>query len=292
MAEIACLTSGVWLGESDHIVSKHDIVSRQTADTDVAIVGTQALDVDACKSLLGLVRLGVGYENVPADALREAGVVLAYTPNAPSQSVAEHALSLMLSALRLRATRCRPGRELSEITVAIIGLGRIGKRFAALLSALGVDIMAVDPVSDTTFDEIHHVARTDLDTALASADVVSLHVPVDDVTRDMIDDAALRRMKPDAVLVNTARGAIVSETAIFRHALAFPQFTAALDVFREEPYAGPLDHLPNVITTTHVASMTRPARRRMERAALEAAKAIIEDTEPRWTIPEREPWQD
>lgn len=305
MAIIANLTDGTWDGSSDHILTDagHELVCRRVWPVDVLILGTQTIktgEVHAWKNVgvKGVVRLGVGYNNLPLQVLREAGIKLAYTPNAPSQAVAEHALALLMAALRIKGIdRAHPGRMLSEITVTLIGRGRIGKRFAAILHALNVGTLnAVDPVADTTFDEIHGVNHCELQAVLDRSDVVSLHVPLNDTTRLMVNKGFLEYMKPNAILINTSRGGVVNEADLSVHLMHNKEFTTCLDVREVEPYTnwqGDLSDgsaFPNVIHTPHVASMTIPARQAMEREANKAALAIVEGREPRWIIPEKEPW--
>lgn len=301
---ITNLTDGIWAGNSDKIATEagHVIVSGPRDDADVVILGTQPISISECREYKGVVRLGAGYNNVPFAESRARGypTVFAYTPNAPSQAVAEHALALMMMALRIQGVnRDKPGRMLSEITVGIIGRGRIGKRFAALCKAVGVQrIMAVDPVADTTFDEIHGVEHTVaemgwMDTVLSLSDVVSLHVPVTDETTEMVVGSFLRKMKRDAILINTSRGPVVWEEDLAYHLDHFGDFIAALDVTESEPYPedGALRQMDNCILTPHVASMTIPARQAMEREAILAAVAICDGKKPRWEIPEKEVWE-
>ena len=291
--KIAVLVDGIWTGEHDNLSLGHILTRQMEEDTDVAIMDTRPIRFpEDVKNLRGIVRLGVGYDNVPLRDLRGAGIIAAYTPNAVSQAVAEHALSLMMAGLRLQANRNAPGRMLSEVTVAVIGRGRIGKRFVAMLDDLNVGIIIVnDPVDDTTFDDIHKVRNIkNFSEAIRGADVISIHAPNEEATRDLINVNSLLEMKENAILVNTSRGGLVNEEDLELHLRENLDFVAALDVFKNEPYDGPLLQRRNCIHTPHVAAMTLPARRAMEKAAIEAAVDICEGRAPQWEIPDVEPW--
>ena len=282
---ISRLTHGKWYGESDYLLKDHKIIDKLTPETDIAIYSTQPIDFADIKHLKGIVRLGAGYDNVPVKQCNDAGIIMAYTSNAPSQSVAEHTLALIMSSLRF-TDRQHPTRLLSSLTIAIIGRGRIGKRVAYILNRLGVKrLLVVDPVADTTFDECNNCQRVSLEVALISADIVSLHIPKDAETLGMIGWYELEIMQENAILINTSRGGIVGEKHLLSHLRAHPRFKAALDVFEEEPYSGRLLCENNCICTPHVAAMTMEARRRMEQEAMEAVLSIAQGRKPEWAIP-------
>lgn len=298
-----------WLGKSDKLLDGHEVeFSREFMGSDILIADTKPIDRrrlgEARKQgLKGIVRPGVGFDNVPVDVCALRGIVCAYTPNAPSQAVAELTLGLMLNALRrihvadaiLHHRVINPvgppwpremGRSLSGLTVGIVGLGRIGKRLGAILRPLVGKLLACDPYEDATYDEIHGIERVDLDTLCAASDVVSLHVPREPATIDLIARTELTLMPENGIIINTSRGGIVSEQDLCAHLRTHPEFTACLDVFDQEPYRGELRGLGNAILTAHMAAMTLQARERMEREALEAALAILQGEKPRWVIPD------
>jgi len=295
-----------WLGRDDARLrdAYHPVVySRAFLWSEILIADTRPIaeaDIRAAhaRGLRGIVRPGVGYDNVPLALCRDLGITCAYTPHAPSESVAELTLGLMIVATRgvfpssraLVAGRWERslGRNLSKLTVGIVGLGRIGKRVAAMIAPLCARVLAFDPYCpDTTFDAIHHLERVDeLGVLLAQSDIVTLHVPRTAKTMGMIGAAELAVMRPEGVLINTARGGIVDEAALLVHLVAHPEFVACLDVFAEEPYRGPLGGLPNCLPTPHLGAMTRESRERMEREAVDAALAICDGRPPRWRIPE------
>jgi len=287
-AKVAKIVDGTWTGGYDKWLG-NDQFQETLEGADVAIVDTRPFAFEEIKHLKGIVRLGVGYDNLPLKECREAGIALGYTPHAPSQSAAEHALALMLAALRFR-TRNEPGVALQDITVGVIGRGRIGKRFITLLRGLGVNVAVVDPLDDETFDEINYVTRLTFREALGFCDVISLHAPAESETENMINRETLSYMNSNAVLVNTARGSLVDETALKMHLIKNRHFTAALDVHKNEPDESELSYLPNCIMTPHVSSMTLASRHRMEKDAISNVNSILSDGVPVWEIPEREPW--
>ncbi len=228
------------------------------------------------KGLAVISRLGVGLDNVDQDAAREGNISVHSTPDAPVDAVVEMTLGLMLATLRqipaadqqVRAGKWPrlKGRLLKSKTVGILGLGRIGTRVASLCSAFGARVIAHDPVAADMATEVERVELQDL---LARADIVSLHMPYSAATHHVINSENLAAMKPGAILINTARGSLVDETALLS-ALQSGQLSAAgLDVFETEPYSGPLQDLSQVVLTPHLASSAAESRRQMECEAAE-----------------------
>lgn len=288
-----------WLAwNHDVTVPGHTVsFSDEFSDADVLINDTQPISMrqmNAATHLKGIVRPGVGFDNVPQDECRLRGIVMAYTPNAPSRSVAEFTVGLMIVAGRgilgmsgeLRNGRWERylGHMLAEQTLGVIGLGRIGKRVVGLARPLFRHILGNDPVADTTFDEIHGVVRMDLPDLLQKANIVTMHIPKDG-NEHFFQSATLKLMKDDVIFLNTSRGGIVDEDDLFRLLQQRPRMVAVLDVFAEEPYGGKLAALDNVILTPHAAAMTRESRHRMETQAMEAALAILAGVKPRWVVP-------
>jgi glyoxylate reductase len=220
----------------------------------------------------------VGVNNIDVSEAHRRGIVVANTPDVLTRTTAELAVGLMLALLRRivegdRFIRRRDpwdfsltfmlGESLDGKLVGIVGPGRIGRETARLVEAFGARTM--------------FAGRDDpLEPLLATADVVSLHCPLTDETRHLIDAAALAAMKPTAVLVNTARGAVVDERALVA-ALAGGEIAgAALDVFEDEPHVSEeLLGLDNVVLTPHLGSATRATRMAMGELAVEALRAVL-----------------
>jgi glyoxylate reductase len=219
----------------------------------------------------------VGVDNVDLVAARARGVVVTNTPDVLTRATAEHTLALLLALVRrvvegdrlLRrreAWRIEPtfmlGRGLAGRTLGIVGEGRIGREVVRLAEALGM--RTVTAGRDDALDDV------------LAADVVSLHVPLTEATRHLIDEAALNRMQPSAVLVNTSRGPVVDEDALVRALRAGTIAGAALDVFEDEPRVHPgLLELDNVVLTPHIASATHEAREAMGLLCVEALRAVL-----------------
>ena len=245
---------------------------------DVVIVATRKLDremIAAAKGLRLAVHQGVGYhDTMDVAALQERAIPVAVTPNGTPQTVSEHAVMLMLAASRRLAfadAELRQGRfhvntlrlqsrTLAGQTVGFIGMGRIGQATARRLLGWETSGLYVDPVPLTAHQELSlSIERVDLDTLLREADVVSLHVPLTDDTRGLIDAGALGKMKPGAVLVNTARGPVIEQAALVAALESGHLGAAGLDVYEQEPVGAghPLARFPNVVLTPHIAAATR-----------------------------------
>ncbi len=219
----------------------------------------------------------VGVDNVDLQAARERGIVVTNTPDVLTRATAEHTLALLLALVRrvvegdrlLRRRqpwRLEPtfmlGRGLAGRTLGIVGAGRIGREVARLAEALGMQTTAAG--RDDPLDQV------------LGADVVSLHAPLTEATRHLIDETALARMRPSAVLVNTSRGAVVDEDALVCALRAGSIAGAALDVFEDEPHVHPgLLELDNVVLTPHLGSATHEAREAMGMLCVEALRAVL-----------------
>lgn len=225
---------------------------------------------------------GVGCDNIDVAHCSRRNLPVAIAADANAASVAEHTMLLMLAAargLREQDAAVRAGNwgfrasgggfDLAGKTLLVVGLGRIGSRVARLASALGMRVLGHDPVAEAKVAEM-----VELDTGLAQADIVTLHVPFGPTTAGLFDAARLGRMKPGALLINCARGGIVEEDAL-RAALTSGQIGYyGSDVFAEEPVpvGDPLFSAPNTVLTPHSAAMTPTARRAM---AVQAAENIL-----------------
>ncbi len=249
--------------------SAADLV-RDGRDADVLVVErtrVEASVLDACPSVRTLIFMGTGAESyVDLGDARRRGVRVMTTPGYGDRAVAEHTLALMFCAARniarmdreIRAGRWHPsgGLQLQGRKIAVVGLGGIGTRFAELAAALG---MQVAGWNRTPRDRPYFVS--DLDCALHAAEVISLHLALNDETRGLLDARRLRLLHPGCILVNTARALLVEEQALLQ-ALADGQIGhAALDVFPDEPLPvrNAYSQLQNVTLTAHAAYLTEDA---------------------------------
>jgi D-3-phosphoglycerate dehydrogenase / 2-oxoglutarate reductase len=229
---------------------------------------------ETAPSLRVISRVGVGIDSIDVVAAEARGISLYTTPEALTDSVAELTLGLMLAALRriaesdalLRGADWQPlmGTLLKSKRVGVIGLGRIGQRVAELVEAFGADVVACDPFVNASDWQL-----VDLDELLATSDIVTLHVPLSPETQGLLSARRLASMRVGAVVINAARGGLLDEEALYRALHDGALAAAGLDCYAEEPYAGPLTSLRNVVLTAHMGSYAVEARERMELDAVE-----------------------
>lgn len=252
------------------------------------VAGTEKLTRDvltACPGLRCISRVGVGIDGVDLAAAKELNITVVNTPEAHVDAVAELTLAGLLAALRaiprseasIRAGGFEKpmGRLLRGKTVGFIGFGRVARALASLLAPFGGARLAYDPVEDGVAAASLGVTYHSLDEVLAQSDVVSLHLPYSKAAHNLIGAAQLAKLKPDAVLVNTARGGLVDEAALLAHLEAKPKAAAYLDCFEKEPYQGPLAQAKNAVLTAHIGSYAREARVRMEVEAVQNLLAAL-----------------
>ena len=251
--------------------------------------------LDGAPRLRAVGRLGVGLDNIDVEACRARGIAVFPATGANDAAVAEYVVTAVLVLLRGAygasaevAGGAWPrnrliGREAGEKRLGLVGFGAIARETARRAGALGMEVCAFDPYladDDPAWDgPWGRVARVGLDALLAGSDAVSLHVPLTPETRGLIDAARLARMKPDAVLVNAARGGVVDEAALGQALRDGRLGGAALDVFEEEPlgaargaaFAG----CPNLILTPHIAGVTAESNVRVSRVIVDAVAAHL-----------------
>jgi D-3-phosphoglycerate dehydrogenase len=247
-----------------------------------AITGLDVLDAAVFAALpeLRLVsKYGVGLDMIDLAAARWHGVSIRWTPGVNRQSVAELTIALMMALARSIPPlanelshgiwRQPGGRQLSSATVGVIGCGHVGQTVARLCRAFGASVIAHDIREYGEFYREHSVTPVSLDTLLRTADIVTIHLPLDASTRNLVDQRVLSLMKPSAFLINTARGGIVDERALKAALIERRLAGAAADVFAVEP---PDDYellqLPNFIGTPHIGGSTQEAALAMGRAAI------------------------
>lgn len=268
----------------------------------VAVVGVMPYVgplYEAIGSMRGLiVRFGVGHDNIDKAIAQRYGVTVANTPGVLDASVAEHAIWLMgclarrisrlEAAFRIGGFAGETGIELAGRTLGILGFGHIGRRVAAMAHfGFGIRVVAADSrtiaeVEATEGQRIEDILAnagaeeytTDIETVFRVADILSVHLPVTPGTTRFINAERLSWMKPSALLVNTARGAVLDECALYDALSGGALAGAALDVFEKEPYepvdpARDLRNLPNIVLTPHVGSNTVEANERMGKACID-----------------------
>lgn len=244
---------------------------------DAIITGTDELTakvIHAATQLKTIAKHGIGLETIDLAAARSRGIVVSATPAAPSDAVADLALGLLLAVARKIVPAHQStvagqwknytGMELRDKVLGIVGLGRIGRQVCLWAQGFGMRIIAHDPYADPEFAAAHGVTLVTLDELLAQADVITLHAPPDPAGGPLLGAAELAAMKPGALLINTARGALVDEAALAEALQRGHLGGAGLDAFVDEPPVGsPLLALDNVVLTPHIGGSTVDGRRRM-----------------------------
>lgn len=228
--------------------------------------------LDGAPNLKVVGRAGVGLDNIDVDACRARGITVVSTPNANTQAVAEYVFALLLDALRprklidhalpleqwnaLRRSLLAP-RQLSQLTLGVWGLGKIGSRVAAIAAAVGMRVLYHDLI-DIPPEHRAGAACVPRERLLRESDIVSIHVDSRPDNRHIVGDEALALLRSDAMLLNTARGFIVDAHALARFLRANPRATAILDVHDPEPFPAeyPLLGLPNARLSPHIAAAT------------------------------------
>ena len=258
------------------------LMCEKLADCDGLIVGVDPVDaavLAAAPRLRAIAKYGVGLDNIDLAACEARGIKVSRTVGANSEAVADYALALMLGVARKVALidrRCRErdwskitGIDLYGKTVGIIGLGAIGKRVARRCGAgFGMKVLAHDPFWDEAYAKAHGITRAAPDEIFAECDVISLHLPLTPETENFIGAAELAKMKPDAILINTARGGLIDENALLDALEAGRLCGAGIDAFSSEPPKDPRWFtLDNVVLGSHCAASTAGASRNMGRMA-------------------------
>ncbi len=230
----------------------------------------------SCPRLKVVGRYGVGLDTVDLPAATRLGIAVVHAPGSNSNAVAEHAIMLMLCALKKlvpmdRATRRGQWRagfsgigELKGLTLGIIGVGNIGRRVAHLARGFDMQVLGYDPY--VSADELRRrqvEPVSDLSSLLAQADIVTCHTPLTKETEHMINEKTIARMKDGAVFVNTSRGKVQDERALFEALTRGKLGAAGLDVWEDEPVPAdsPLLNLDNVVATPHMAGVSEQAQR-------------------------------
>lgn len=274
-----------------------DVIRKEIVDAAAVIVRNSELPAEVlavAKDLKIVSKHGVGVDNVDLDYCKKAGVAVTVTPDANGQSVAEHAFALMIALAKnivpvsgayrkigFAAKNSPAGVELLGKTVGLIGLGRIGKRFAKMCgSGFDMKVLAYDPYLPEAPEGVTLIP--DLDEMLRESDVVSIHTVLTDGTRHIINKERLALMKPSAILINCSRGAMVDEPALIEALQNGKIAAAGLDVTDPEPVApdSPLFQMSNVIVTPHYAPVTAEAAQRVCRIAAENVVAVLSGKEP------------
>lgn len=286
-----------------------DTLRREIAGVDALVIRTQgkitAAVMDAAGPSLKVIgRHGVGFDHVDIPAATERGIQVVYTPGANMESVAEHAIAMMIALSKYFMPSIRAleqgdyfartrwmGRDIRSKSLGIIGFGRIGKRLGEIAyQAFGMKVYYTDVV-DIPAEPIARAGgaqAVDLDTLLRTCEYVSLHVPLDSSTRKLIDREALAKVRPDCILLNTCRGPVVDEAAVAEALDEKRLFGYGADVYEVEPPAVPghplIGRPDNVILTPHNAAQTEESLINMARWMAEDVLRVLKGETPKYPV--------
>jgi D-3-phosphoglycerate dehydrogenase / 2-oxoglutarate reductase len=253
---------------------------RALKDAEYVIAGTEPFSkkvLECCGNLKVISRVGVGTDSIDLQTASKRNILVLNTPEAPVISVSEHTLALLLAVMKRIPEynnnvhggnfSVKPGSLLYGKTVGIIGLGRIGYRFASILACMGCKIQFHDPFFTRHLSEDWTPVR-DLEDLVRTSDIISLHAPPKQDGSPILTSALFKTCKKGMILINTARGALIDETALELALQEGIVASAGLDVFLQEPYSGSLLKYSQVIVTPHIASNTVESREQMETEAV------------------------
>jgi len=251
-------------------------------NADGIIAGTENYSYKVLMELSNLKvisRLGVGMDNIDLGAAKNKGIKIFKTQTSPAPAVAELTLGLMLSVARKISQTSQYLREgkwkkqmgclLEGKTLGIIGLGVIGKSLVQLSSGFGFKILAFDKNKDEKFAEENNITYCDLETLIKNSDIISIHLNLSEETKYIINKEKIKLMKTSAILINTSRGELIDENAVYDAINSNNLAGAGIDVFEQEPYLGPLIELDNVVLTPHIGAYAKEIRVKMEIEAVE-----------------------
>jgi D-3-phosphoglycerate dehydrogenase len=254
--------------------------------------------ISHAKNLKVISRYGSGYDRVDTEAAKKAGIYVTNTPGANSSSVAELTIGLAIAAARsiLHANNETKkggwprlkGISLEGKVFGLIGLGNIGKEVAYRLKRFDCKLVTHHPHRDVEFENAHDIEYCSLDNLLARSDFVSLHLPVTPETSGMVNKEFLGKMKKGSILINTSRGELIDEDALYESLKKGHLRAAALDAFSKEPpdRDNPLLSLPQVVVTPHMGAATDMAANEMGRMTMEDCIAVLKGEKPEHAVVE------
>jgi len=262
-----------------------DQLAEIIIDFDAIIAGTEPITekvLERANNLKLISRVGIGLDSVDLLAARKRGIKVSYTPDAPSLAVAELTLGLMLTLLRavhISNSQMHKGKwhrfygkRLQKVTIGIIGVGRIGTGVLKRLKGFGPSKILVNDIKPNhELDKENKLEWSSKEQIFKEADIISLHIPLTHLTKNMIRKKQLFSMKRDANIINTSRGGIINEQDLYEVMNAGHLSGAAIDVFEKEPYDGPLNNIERCLLTAHMGSMSVDCRTRMEIESTEEA---------------------
>lgn len=293
-AECVCVAPWQNRPTSPRVSDGQEFAEFEVALANAAGIIVRSFKIDShllerAEHLKVIAKHGVGIDNIDCQAASKKGIPVVFTPAANANAVAEHTLALMLALSRqiesanLAVKQGRfhernlfQGIELAGKTIAVVGLGRIGSKVASMASlGLQMIVHAYDPFLSQLGYSGPAILEDSLESLFQKADYLTLHVPLTERTRYLVNSNSLKLLKPGCRIINTARGALIDEAALAAALTEGRVAGAGLDVFEEEPLPAdhPLCRLPNVLLTPHISSSTRES---LERMALQSAQGLLD----------------
>ncbi len=287
--DLGSVVDEVVLNPYGRTLTKEEIFSLWD-NVDGIIAGVEPYTADvlekAPESLQVITRYGAGYNSIDIEAAAKKNIKVSNTPGVNAPAVADLALGLMLAIARKIPqydAKTRQGNwtryvgmGLSNNTIGIIGLGAIGKQVALRAKGFSMDIIAYDPYFDKDFANQLGIKESSLDEIFRKADFITLHVPVLPETENMVNKENLGKMKPTSYIINTARGELVDEQALYKCLSDQAIGGAALDVFKTEPlYESDLFSLDNIVVTPHLAGHTKESEYLMAKCSIDNTLDIL-----------------
>ena len=278
-----------------------DELAEMVTDFDVIIAGTEQISekvMNNATKLKHISRVGIGLDSVDLLSAEKKGIKVSYTPDAPAPAVAELTIGMMLTLLRSTHVSNSQmhhgkwhrffGRRLSNVTIGVIGVGRIGVGVIKHLQGFGSPNILANDISTISHELNLPIQWADKEQIFKEADIITLHLPLTGLTKDSIKEEQLMLMKEDAIIINTSRGGIINEKDLYNVMQSGHLSGAAIDVFEQEPYDGPLKDIERCLLTAHMGSMSVDCRTRMEIEATEEAVRFLTGEPLEGEVPKEE----
>ena len=271
---------------------KEDELKDMINDYDFLIAGTEPITSKVLNNagrLKLISRVGIGINNIDIDEAKRRDIKITYTPNGPDDAVADLTVGFIFSLLRSVQTsnnllrkgiwKRKMGLNINEATIGIIGVGRIGLKVARVLQKLSPKLIMLN--DEIIHEEIkgQNIIWASLDRILQEADIITLHTPLTEATKGMISKNELVKMKPESSIINTSRGGVLIENDLYEVMLDGHLSGAAIDVYENEPYSGPLTEIDRCLLTAHTGTMTRGSRSMMEKQAVQEVVNFVKNKE-------------
>jgi glyoxylate reductase len=284
----------------------HKPYDNKLAEAYIVVVGSEEIGddyLDKAPHLKLVARFGVGYDSVNIEACSNRGIFVTHTPDVLSSGVADHTWALILAYNRHipfadKFTRTRWAKREGYIpfgwdtegkTLGILGLGRIGAEVLKRAKGFPVETIYFDIVRREGLEKEHGIKYVSFDELLTRSDILTIHLSLQESTREIIDKKALEQMKSSALIVNTSRGPVINEKALIEALEEGKIGGAALDVYNQEPTPlnNPLLNMDNVVLSPHCASASWETRRKMAERSIESVREFLKGKRPPYVVPEQ-----